>query len=61
MKESAKSKDDLEMLSKGWQIELEKKDKIIDLMAEKILKEGIVWEDKDDVKQYFKELAERKK
>lgn len=29
MKESAKSKDDLEMLNKGWQIELEKKDKII--------------------------------
>ena len=60
MKESAKSKDDLEMLSKGWQIELEKKDKIIDLMAEKIFKEGIVWEDKDDVKQYFEKLAERK-
>ena len=27
MKESAKSKEDLEMLNKGWQIELEKKDK----------------------------------
>lgn len=36
MKESAKSKEDLEMLNKGWQIELEKKDKIIDLMAEQI-------------------------
>lgn len=34
MKESAKSKEDLEMLNAGWQIELEKKDKIIDLMAE---------------------------
>lgn len=33
MKESAKSKEDLEMLNAGWQIELEKKDKIIDLMA----------------------------
>lgn len=41
--------------------EIEKKDKIIDLMAEKIFKEGIVWEDKDDVKQYFEKLAERKK
>ena len=36
MKESAKSKEDLEMLNKGWQIELEKKDKQIDLMAETI-------------------------
>ena len=33
MKESAKSNEDLEMLNQGWQIELEKKDKIIDLMA----------------------------
>ena len=33
MKESAKSKEDLEMLNKGWQIELEKKNKQIDLMA----------------------------
>ena len=36
MKESAKSKEDLEMLNAGWQIELEKKDKIIDRMAEEI-------------------------
>lgn len=34
MKESAKSKEDLEMLNKGWEIETEKKDKQIDLMAE---------------------------
>lgn len=32
---------------------LEKKDKIIDLMGEKIFQEGIVWENKEDVKQYF--------
>ena len=32
---------------------LEKKDKIIDLMGEKIFEEGIVWENKEDVKQYF--------
>ena len=33
MKESAKSKEDLEILNKGWQIELEKKDKQIKFMA----------------------------
>ena len=33
MKELAKAKQDLEMLNKGWQIELEKKDNIIDLMV----------------------------
>lgn len=33
MKESAKSKEDLEMLNAGWQIELEKKDKQIKFMA----------------------------
>ena len=35
---SNKSREDLEMLHKGWQIELAKKDKIIDLMAEKLAK-----------------------
>lgn len=29
------------------------KDKIIDLMAEKIYEEGIVWDNKEEVKQYF--------
>lgn len=33
MKETVKSKEDLEMLNKGWQIELEKKDKQINFMA----------------------------
>lgn len=32
---------------------LEEKDKIIDLMAEKIFEEGIVWKNKEEVKQYF--------
>lgn len=36
---------------------LEKKDKIIDLMGEKIFEEGIVWENKEDVKQYFENKA----
>ena len=37
---------------------LEKKDKIIDLMGEKIFEEGIVWENKEDVKQYFERKVE---
>ena len=36
---------------------LEKKDKIIDLMGEKIFEEGIVWENKEDVKQYYENKA----
>ena len=28
-------------------------------MAEKIFQEGIVWDDKEDVKQYFKSKAEK--
>ena len=78
MKESAKSKDDLEMLNKGWQIELEKKNKQIDLMAEYIVSLDIeedicvktgrlnecdsiaLGECENCIKQYFKELAERK-
>lgn len=32
---------------------LEEQDKIIDLMSEKIYKEGIVWDNKEEVKQYF--------
>lgn len=64
MKESAKSKEDLEMLNKGWQIEIKKKDKIIDLMAERIewlcKSNGILLDKEhdenftqDEVKQYF--------
>ena len=58
MKESAKSKEDLEMLNAGWQIELEKKDKIIDLMARAIdnYDSQLVintFKDKEHVKQYF--------
>ena len=33
------------------------KDKIIDLMAEKIYEEGIVWDNKEEVKQYFENKA----
>ncbi len=71
MKESAKSKEDLEMLNKGWQIELEKKDKIIYEMIGSFIDLGFGFEycNNDDrcindcdkcIKQYFEKLAERK-
>lgn len=37
---------------------LENKDKMIDLMGEKIFEEGIVWENKEDVKQYYERKVE---
>lgn len=37
--------------------EVEQKDKIIDLMAEKIFEEGIIWDNKEEIKQYFKNKA----
>ena len=37
---------------------LEEKDKIIDLMAEKIYEEGIVWDNKEEVKQYYERKVE---
>lgn len=37
---------------------LEKKDKIIDLMGEKIFEEGIVWENKEDVKKHYERKVE---
>lgn len=40
---------------------LEKKDKIIDLMGEKIFEEGIVWENKEEVKQYFENKAKERR
>lgn len=36
-----------------------KKDKIIDLMGEKIFEEGVIWENKEDVKQYFERKIEQ--
>ena len=65
MKELAKAKQDLEMLNKGWQIELEKKDKIIDLIinavykrfkAELLLEYG--FENEEQFKQYFERKSE---
>lgn len=38
---------------------LEKKDKIIDEMAGKIYEEGIVWNNKEEVKQYFERKIEK--
>lgn len=40
---------------------LEKKDKIIDLMGEKIFEEGIVWENKEEVKQYFENKVKERR
>ena len=37
--------------------EVEQKDKIIDLMSEKIFEEGIIWDNKEEIKQYFKNKA----
>ena len=68
MKESAKSKEDLEMLNKGWQIELEKKDKQINLIinavykrfkAELLLEYG--FENEEQFKQYFERKSEEMK
>ena len=62
MKESAKSKEDLEMLDKGWQIVLERKENQIDLMSEQLAgltiwnnekEEPVILGDKEEVKQYF--------
>ena len=36
------------------------KDKIIDLMSGKIYEEGIVWDNKEEVKQYFENKAKEK-
>ena len=69
MKESAKSKEDLEMLNAGWQIELEKKDKIIDEMIGSFIDLGFGFEycNNDDrcindcdkcIKQYFERKSE---
>jgi len=39
IKDNKKSKEDLEMLNEGWKIECEKKDKIINLMGEMLVKD----------------------
>nr|DAQ49116.1 MAG TPA: hypothetical protein [Caudoviricetes sp.] len=39
--------------------EIIKQARVIDLMAEKIFQEGIIWDDKEDVKQYFKSKTEK--
>lgn len=36
----------------------QKKDEIINLMAEKIFEEGIVWENEEEVKKYFENKIE---
>jgi hypothetical protein len=48
--------DDIEAIETVLSI-LEEQDKIIDLMSEKIYQEGIVWDNKEEVKQYFEDKA----
>ena len=56
MKESAKSKEDLEMLNRGWQIELERKDKIIDLIARAFKQDDV--RTVEEIKKYFERKSE---
>ena len=56
MKESEKSKEDLEMLNRGWQIELERKDKIIDLIARAFKQDDV--RTVEEIKKYFERKSE---
>ena len=49
IKAKHKADTDLEYLNKGWQVELEKKDKMIDLMAEELQKHIFVLYDGDTI------------
>lgn len=44
---------DVGKMAFNYSDKIEKQNKIIDLMAEKIYEEGIVWNNKEEVKQYF--------
>ena len=68
IKAKEKADTDLDDLDKGWKVELEKKDKMIDLMAERInwlcKTNGILLDkehgehfDKEAIKQYFERKA----
>ena len=76
IKAKEKADTDLDDLNKGWQVELEKKDKMIDLMSEKIHQLGsdyddfcidTVWnEDCDEdckncIKQYFERIEKNER
>lgn len=52
---------EVEKENQKLKIELKKKDKMIDEMGEKIFEEGIVWENKEDVKQYYERKVENGK
>ena len=56
MKESEKSKEDLEMLNRGWQIELKRKDKIIDLIARAFKQDDV--RSVEEIKKYFERKSE---
>ena len=48
---------DIRKMAFNYSDKIEKQNKIIDLMAEKIYEEGIVWDNKEEVKQYFENKA----
>nr|DAG56075.1 MAG TPA: hypothetical protein [Caudoviricetes sp.] len=48
---------DIGKMAFNYSDKIEKQNKIIDLMAEKIYEEGIVWDNKEEVKQYFENKA----
>ena len=56
MKESEKSKEDLEMLNRGWQIELKRKDKITDLIARAFKQDDV--RSVEEIKKYFERKSE---
>ena len=48
---------DIGKMAFNYSDKIEKQNKIIDLMAEEIYEEGIVWDNKEEVKQYFENKA----
>ena len=66
IKAKHKADTDLDDLDKGWKVELEKKDKMIDLMTEQLSgmaiwnnekEESLILKDKKEVKQHFARKA----
>lgn len=52
---------DIGKMAFNYSDKIEKQNKIIDLMAEKIYEEGIVWDNKEEVKQYFENKAKERR
>lgn len=52
---------DVGKMAFNYSDKIEKQNKIIDLMAEKIYEEGIVWDNKEEVKQYFENKVKERR